>query len=243
MPQDVTPLPKTVPDQEALARVGTQVRERLAANPAVYRLPTDQAEIYAVGDFLNPEECRRMIKMIDQVAKPSRVFDLAYGSAYRTSYSGDVDPGDPFVKKIQRRIDDLLGLDSSYGETVQGQRYLPGQEFKPHYDWFHPDGDYWQTERDRGGQRSYTAMAFLNDVKEGGSTDFTSIGLSVEPKPGALLMWNNADENGIPNEMTMHAGTPVKKGVKYIITKWYRTRPWGQQFRLNPTTPTARLPF
>jgi len=25
----------------------------------------------------------------------------------------------------------------------------------------------------------------------------------------------------------MHAGTPVTEGVKYIITKWYRVRPWG----------------
>ena len=227
MPQDVTPLPETVPDQKSLARIGAQVRRRLAANPAIYKLPTDKAEIYGVGDFMTPEECRRMIALIDKVARPSQTFDLDYGSAYRTSYSGDVDPGDPFIKKIQRRIDDLLGIEPEFGETIQGQRYLPGQEFRSHYDWFHPDGDYWPIERERGGQRCYTAMAFLNGVEEGGTTDFATVGLSVEPKPGALLMWNNADENGVPNEATMHAGTPVKKGVKYVATKWYRTRPWG----------------
>jgi prolyl 4-hydroxylase len=216
-----------VPDRSGLKRAGEKVRKRLAANKDIYKLPTDLAEIFAMGDFMSPEECRRMIEMIDQVAKPSKVFDLAYGADYRTSYSGDVDPGDPFVKKISRRIDDLLGLDTSWGETIQGQRYLPGQQFQAHCDWFFTDAKYWATEKTRGGQRSYTAMVFLNAVEDGGSTDFGHIGLSIEPKQGALLAWNNADAEGAPNPWTLHAGMPVKAGVKYIITKWYRTRPWA----------------
>ena len=216
-----------VPDQAALKRVGEKVRKRLAVNKDIYTLPTDQAEIFALGDFMSPDECRRMIEMIDRVAKPSKVFDLSNGADYRTSYSGDVDPNDPFVKKISRRIDDLLGLDSSWGETIQGQRYLPGQQFQAHCDWFFTDAAYWPTEKTRGGQRSYTAMIFLNEVEAGGSTDFGHIGLRIEPKRGALLAWNNADAEGVPNTWTLHAGMPVQAGVKYIITKWYRTRPWG----------------
>jgi prolyl 4-hydroxylase len=49
----------------------------------------------------------------------------------------------------------------------------------------------------------------------------------VEPKIGTLLAWNNATPEGYSNEWTMHAGTPVTKGVKYIVTRWYRTRKWG----------------
>ena len=217
-----------VPDQDGLRRTGNKVRKRLAANPKVYPIPAqDKAEIFAVGDFMSADECERMIGLIDQVAKPSAVFDLEYGADYRTSYSGDVDPGDPFVKKISRRIDDLLGLESSWGETIQGQRYLPGQQFQAHNDWFYTQADYWKIERDRGGQRSWTTMVFLNDVDEGGTTDFTKLGLSIEPKRGVLLGWNNADREGVPNEWTMHAGTPVVAGVKYIITKWYRTKRWS----------------
>ena len=26
--------------------------------------------------------------------------------------------------------------------------------------------------------------------------------------------------------VTLHAGTPVIEGVKYVLTKWYRTRRW-----------------
>ena len=216
-----------IPDQTALKHVGDQVRKRLAANKAIYHLPAEKAEIFAMGDFMTPDECGRMIGMIDQVARPSSVFNVAYGEDYRTSYSGDVDPHDLFVKKISRRIDDLLGLDPLWGETVQGQRYLPGQQFKPHCDWFFTEADYWAREAERGGQRSWTAMVYLNPVEGGGSTDFTELGLSIEPKPGAILMWNNADLEGVPNRWTIHSGTQVSAGVKYIITKWYRTRKWN----------------
>ena len=69
-------------------------------------------------------------------------------------------------------------------------------------------------------------MVFLNEVEQGGETHFTDIGIQIEPKTGVLLIWNNALPDGSPNESTIHAGTPVLKGTKYIITKWYRTRPW-----------------
>ncbi|MEO6040268.1 MAG: 2OG-Fe(II) oxygenase [Croceibacterium sp.] len=214
------------PDRMRLRKQGKLVRERLAAHPAAYKVPVEQAEIWAVGEFLTGEECTRLMTLIDAVARPSSAFDIDYSTGYRTSYSGDPDPADPFVKRIQRRIDDLLGIDPAHGETVQGQRYLPGQQFKPHTDWFPAGTAYWDQEKARGGQRSFTAMAFLNAVEAGGETAFARLGLSFAPKPGALLVWNNADLEGRPNPFTVHAGTPVERGVKYIVTKWYRARRW-----------------
>ena len=217
---------ETIPDQAALKRMGQQVRERLAADPGVYKVDTDKAELFAVGDFLSVAECERLCGMVDAKARPSSLHEIGYDSGFRTSYSGDLDPHDSFVKSISRRIDDLLGVDPKVGEAIQGQRYLEGQQFKPHNDWFYTTEKYWEGERERGGQRSWTTMAFLNDVEEGGHTHFTNLGISIEPKPGVLLIWNNALPDGTPNEDTIHAGTPVLKGSKYIITKWYRTRAW-----------------
>ncbi|MEO6387501.1 MAG: 2OG-Fe(II) oxygenase [Croceibacterium sp.] len=214
------------PDKTRLRRLGEKVRQRLAGNPDVYKVPTDKAELFAIGDFLDPQECARLIAITDAVAKPSRAFDADYASNYRTSYSGDVDPLDPFVRGLQRRFDDLLGIDPSFGETIQTQRYLAGQQFEPHADWFASNTPYWEVEKNRGGQRSFTAMAYLNTVEEGGTTDFPNLGLSFEPRPGTLLVWNNADAQGVPNPFTIHAGMPVIKGEKYVITKWYRCRRW-----------------
>ena len=215
------------PDKGPLARLGAIVRKRLAANPKIYTFETKKAEIFALAGFLSKAECAQMREAIDAVAQPSKAFDNPYGESHRTSYSGDVDAWDPFVRKIQRRFDDLLGIPGEFGETIQGQRYEPGQEFRSHYDWFRTEADYWRVEKDNGGQRSWTAMVFLNEVEEGGTTEFGDLGLSIEPKQGVLLAWNNATPEGLPNKWTAHAGAPVVKGVKYIITKWYRVRKWG----------------
>lgn len=216
-----------IPDRQALVRVGETVRRRLDAHPNMHRLPTQAAEIYAMGGFLDPGECFRLIAMIDAVATPSTLFGPDNDPDYRTSYSGNLDPADSMVKMIQRRIDDLLGMDPAWGETIQGQRYAAGQQYKHHYDWFHTHAEYWKKERKRGGQRSWTAMIFLNDVEEGGQTLFSKAGLEVTPQTGAILIWNNVLPTGEPNEMTLHAATPVAKGVKHVVTKWYRTRKWG----------------
>ena len=218
--------PGLVPDQAALARLGEAVRARLAADPAVYRVDDERIELFAVGGFLSEGECARLCTMIDAVARPSSLHELDYASGFRTSYSGDLDPRDPFVAGISQRIDALLGVEAAIGEPVQGQRYRPGQEFKPHNDWFYTSEGYWPQEEARGGQRSWTAMAYLNAVEAGGATAFSLLGLEIEPKPGVLLLWNNALPDGRPNPATLHAGCPVERGSKYIITKWYRTRAW-----------------
>ena len=216
-----------VPDKDALARVGREVRKRLKADRRVHKIPTDDAEIFALGEFATPNECQRLMHMIDVVAVPSTLYAGTEQEGFRTSYSGNFDSRDPFVAAISRRMDDTLGLKSALGETIQGQRYLPGQQFKPHHDFFFPGQSYWEDERRRGGQRSWTAMLFLNDVPAGGETEFPKLELAITPKEGVLLMWNNAGPDGVPNLSTLHAGTPVVEGAKYVITKWYRTRKWG----------------
>jgi len=215
------------PDRRALAKLGEQVRSRLAADPSAYRVPVENAEIYAVGEFLDLRECAHVIDLIDAVARPSELVRVEGYDKYRTSYSGDVDQADPVVRAIERRLSDLIGIDLSWGETVQGQRYQPGQEFREHCDWFDTAAPYWQDELARGGQRSWTAMVYLNDVEQGGTTEFPRLHTSIPPQAGALLLWNNNREDGRPNYDTLHAATPVVRGVKYVITKWFRSRPWG----------------
>lgn len=215
------------PDRVALQRAGAHVRRRLDANPRAYRIDTNRVDIWAIADFLSAEECTALMAMIDRTAVPSKVLDHGTTEIWRTSSSGDVERNDPFVHALESRIDKLLGIPHLFGETMQGQRYQEGQEFKYHLDLFWTRADYWPEESQRGGQRSITAMCYLNDVEQGGETAFTNIGISVPPQRGTLLVWNNSLPDGNPNEATMHAGSPVIKGTKYVITKWYRTRKWG----------------
>jgi prolyl 4-hydroxylase len=214
------------PDRKALAKVGKLVRERLAADPGVYRVPVENGEIFAVADFMSADECARMIALIDAVARPSELFDDVYVEAYRTSWSGDVDNSDSVVRMIERRLSDLIGLDLAWSESIQGQRYQPGQEYRDHCDWFDTNATYWKKEVHRGGQRSWTAMVYLNAVEAGGATEFRNLGISFDPQPGVLLLWNNATPEGVVNPAMLHAALPVESGIKYVVTKWFRTRVW-----------------
>lgn len=58
---------------------------------------------------------------------------------------------------------------------------------------------------------------YLNDVEEGGGTKFTNLGITVQPKKGAALLWPSVQDQRPhdKDERTMHAALPVKKGVKY----------------------------
>jgi prolyl 4-hydroxylase len=70
-------------------------------------------------------------------------------------------------------------------------------------------------------------MAFLNEPEAGGQTNFPELNVKISPRAGNLFVWNNMDVHGEPNRFTLHQGMPVIAGLKYVITKWYRERPWG----------------
>ena len=208
------------------ARVGAAVSARLDADPAVRRAPTDAAQVYLRPDFLSHERCETLIAMIDADRRPSALMTDRAGTGFRTSESCDLPRWDAAVRPVDEGVADLLGLPHENGETLQGQRYAPGQHFRVHFDHFDEREGYWEAMKASGGQRTWTAMIYLNDVGEGGATWFPQAGVRVSPKRGLLLAWNNMNPDGSPNPATLHEGTPVVEGVKYIVTKWFREGSW-----------------
>lgn len=208
------------PDRDRLRQVGEKVRERLASNPAAERIPSNDAELWTFHNFVSAAECDELVTMIDAIARPGT------NQFFRSSCYGHLDQCNPVVRRVEERIDDLLGVDGAYGEISQGQRYRIGEQFKPHIDWFQEKCDYWPYASKDGGQRTYTTMVFLNSVEGGGETEFQRLGISIKPEAGMLLVWNNADVDGVPNGYTAHAGNPIVCGVKYILTRWYRCHPF-----------------
>ena len=208
--------------------LGLWLNDRLGRNPAVFRIPSSQLDIFVARDFLTGEECAGLIALIDSERIPSQLLAPTEDPEFRTSESCNVDPGDPLVQRIEDKITGLLGIAPEHGETIQGQRYAVGQQFKPHHDFFHSGEAYWAEMERCGGQRTWTAMVFLNAPEGGGQTAFPEAGIKVAPRPGNLLAWNNLDAKGQPNPFSLHQGCPVTAGAKYIITKGYRERPWSQ---------------
>ncbi|WP_375398180.1 prolyl hydroxylase family protein [uncultured Sphingomonas sp.] len=212
------------------ARIGRDVAARLAANPRVHPAMVGAAQAFYHQDFLTPDQCDHVIALIESNRRPSTLLAEREEPGFRTSESCDMDRYSPDVAPIDTSIAELLGIDPRHGETMQGQRYAPGQHFRAHHDFFHETQGYWPKMKATGGQRTWTAMIFLNDVAEGGATWFPQAGLRVAPRRGLLFAWNNMGEDGRPNPLTLHEGMPVIEGVKYIVTKWFREGNWIDRY-------------
>ncbi len=73
--------------------------------------------------------------------------------------------------------------------------------------WHYEDGPY------ANNRRMFATMLYLNDVEEGGETEFLYQSLRVKPERGKFLIW--------PAQwMHTHRGNPPLSGEKYVITSW-----------------------
>jgi prolyl 4-hydroxylase len=191
----------------------------------VQKVPNPKLDLFVLRDFLDSETCLALIERIDERRRPSEIADDIGVAGFRTSETCDLDWRDALVAEVDRKIAALLGLDLAASEPLQGQRYSVGQEFRAHTDTFEPGGYDYHVHTAETGQRTWTAMVYLNVPEEGGATRFKAIGKTIQPEAGKLVAWNNLmPGGGTPNPATMHQGMKVRRGVKYIVTKWFRER-------------------
>ena len=181
-------------------------------------------KLYSIPNFLSDEECNKIIAHIDEHNAPSRVANdsLISGgvdNTHRTSYTSNL--SDDIVPKLKQRIAVELGIDNvKHGEGIQGQRYQPGQYFKPHCDFF--SGKSFNSNCLASGNRTHTLMVFLNDDFTGGATNFPTLMKKFEPKKGTAIVWENMTAEGQTIPEALHEGQEVIEGTKYIITSWWR---------------------
>lgn len=199
----------------------------IGAHPRVQRTPSRDLTLFIQRGFLSADECAALIARIEAQRRPSTIADDNGDSDFRTSETCDLDHGDPVVAAINAKLDAFVGIATEYGEPIQGQRYAVGQEFKAHTDYFDPRGADFARYCAVAGNRTWTLMVYLDEPAAGGATRFTKIGKTVQPETGKLLGWNNRLGDGQPNPASIHHGMKVRAGVKHVITKWYRERPWG----------------
>ena len=175
-------------------------------------------------EALGPHLEDHLINVAAPQLMPSNVVDPATGAAVkselRTSHSMHFQPSmyDATVFLALRRIARIAGLPASHAEPLGVLRYGPGQEYRPHYDYYSDDR--------HEAQRVSTVFVYLNDVAEGGGTDFPRLGVRVDPERGKAVKFLNCDAGGKPNPETLHAGLPVIRGEKWLATLWFWDRPF-----------------
>jgi prolyl 4-hydroxylase len=216
------------PDYEALAY------PKLVRNANGIRIvPLNQTklQLFTIANFLSAQQCDRLIEIIRGNAQPSRVDGYERQVDMRSSSTCPLAVHNhPYVAEIDEAISHTLGLSLKWSEVNQGQWYEPGQQYKPHPDYFSPGTPEYTRFVSAGGQRTWTFMIYLNKTEAGGGTHFTKINKTVMPEQGRAVCWNNLLKNGQPNPYTEHAGLPVEAGSKFIITKWFRDRGEGPPF-------------
>ena len=242
--------PQNVEPNQSAAKfhIGKRVIDEKLKPPVISieagtKLDTDKAEFYLIENFLNEQECATIIEKIKENLRPSLMVDHDQkNSGFRTSSTCDMGAlDDPFIKMIDDRICQTIGIDAGFSEPIQGQFYEVGQEFKAHTDFFEKNE---LPDNDNGyGQRTFTFFIYLNEVEEGGHTDFPMLGVTGIPNIGDALIWNSLNPDGSCNYNTLHHGMPVRKGWKAVITKWFRLKSPSKPFEQRLTkTNNEKLP-
>lgn len=203
----------------------------IVRNQKAKRVEDDRIQLYVLDNFLSHAECHAIVKQINSNLRPSTVTTGSDKVKFRTSSTCDLGlVKNKVITQLDKKISRVLGMHLSWSETIQGQKYEVGQEFKAHTDYFEPNSREFESYADKLGQRTWTFMVYLNNTPKGGGTHFTKLNKTFYPKAGRAVIWNNLYANGEPNADTKHCGMPVLEGSKIIITKWFRDKGKGQPF-------------
>lgn len=140
--------------------------------------------IFTIDNFLSAAECDHFkslavgrLRRAQVVGGRSDALDAPrLYSEGRTNSNTWLQLHDPVLVSVERRICALLGVPPYQSEHFQVIQYEEGQRYAPHMDTHAVT-----TPETPGGQRTATVLLYLNDVEEGGSTDFVKLGLSIAP--------------------------------------------------------------
>ncbi|KAF8822567.1 oxidoreductase, 2OG-Fe(II) oxygenase family protein [Cardiosporidium cionae] len=136
---------------------------------------------------------------------------ISSDSSNRTSYSVRLEAAETYIiETIENRAAAVAHMDVSHLEPLVVVKYDKGQYFKEHHD---------------GKFRPVTVLIYLNEVEEGGETQFLRLGIKVLPSCGSALTWRNCDESGEADLNLLHEGLPPIKGVKWAVNCFFNCKP------------------
>ncbi|MGV3740277.1 MAG: prolyl hydroxylase family protein [Gammaproteobacteria bacterium] len=180
--------------------------------------------LFVLPDFLCAAECQTLIEIQKMENTPSTTGNdkdrqineirTSFTTYFETLQS---DSAHTATQLLKQKILSLMGIPFQYAEKIQGQWYKENGFYGEHVDAY----DNYNQFKNLSGNRTWTCMITLNQVEEGGDTYFPRIDKRFKPKPGQALIWYNLNEYGLANPLTRHAGEPVIKGEKFIVTQWF----------------------
>ena len=175
----------------------------------------------------NDELCKKIITFFEEnkVMQESGAVG-SVGAANQTSAKKTTDitinPSDLKDIKFKCLNDYINELNKCFSDYQDQWKFLKDMIPEPHVGSFniqkYSQGDHFSrihTERSSlaTSHRILAWMTYLNDVDDGGTTNFTHYGVKIKPEIGKTLIW--------PSEWThAHSGEILNSGTKYIVTGW-----------------------
>jgi hypothetical protein len=101
------------------------------------------------------------------------------------------------------------GIDKFFYTSLKIQKTLPTEGY---HVWHIEHGQGYENE-----PRAFVFSIYLNDVEDGGETEFLHFSKRIKPKKGRIVIWPSA----FPY---VHRGNPPLNGKKYILTSWLLLR-------------------
>jgi len=182
-------------------------------------------------NYITKEECNKAIKLYENENKFHKTFNrkvfekasmLKKKDKQYFANSGNIDVWWEDLKPIIVNFDIALqhylentGVGDAYDNyvfrftTLKIQKTLPTEGYHA-----------WHIEHGKGFDNEARAIVFsiyLNDVEEGGETEFLHFSKRTKPKTGRIVIWPAA----FPY---VHRGNPPLSGEKYILTSWMMLR-------------------
>lgn len=179
-------------------------------------------------NFLNAFECAWLKARSKALLEPSMVVNAATGqkiqSPVRTNQFSQLIPtlNDWILLDIEQRIAKLIRLPIAHGEVSNMLYYQEANEYKAHYDFFHPKDPGSELAMQDGGQRVRTVLCYLSPATEGGETYFPRIDEKLSGHAGQLIVFDNVSKQLAPLPLSLHQSLPVISGEKWLLSKWFR---------------------
>jgi prolyl 4-hydroxylase len=185
--------------------------------------------IYIIDNFISPFDCDYIIEKFKNNLEDARVVsnrEYVVNATDRNNIScWDHCMDNDIINNIRKKISELVNYSLENSEKLQIINYKPGQKYNAHHDGWFDDNSETSNHNLQLGQRMVTCLIYLNDVEEGGETEFPKLNLKVTPKKGRIVIFYNIHKDTDKlHDLSMHAGTNVIKGEKWACNLWFRNK-------------------
>jgi predicted 2-oxoglutarate/Fe(II)-dependent dioxygenase YbiX len=193
---------------------------------------SESPKVRLVRDFAPPSVCDWLISRVRGRLRPGLTYDgatkIEQVDPHRTcsDYQFDILNADLIVQLMRERIAAVTRLPTIVMEPPRIFHYALGQDIKAHYDRLSDGISGYGTSQYRG-DRIATFLLYLNDDFDGGDLYFPKTGFQCKGAKGDGVYFAHVDASGKQDPLSLHAGLPVMRGEKWVMSQWIHDRPFG----------------